>query len=172
MSAASSDSAASSAASLASAVLARERARMALADAQSFVAQRFFVGSVQVPQTGPILSWEDLYNIRHDDFHMARGALMAVRSLLQQDRHAAALAVVHRELGEDEEDEEAEMEEAEEEQQDNDPEVEVDNDIVIEQLVEAVQLPMAQPTAAPPVQAFTGCFYRLDTEHANSMQPP
>ena len=160
MSAASSDSAASSAASLASAVLARERARMALADAQSFVAQRFFVGSVQVPQTGPILSWEDLYNIRHDDFHMARGALMAVRSLLQQDRHAAALAVVHRELGEDEEDEEAEMEEAEEEQQDDDPVV--DNDIVMEQMVEAVQLPMAQPTAAP--QAFTGRFYRLDTQ--------
>ena len=154
MSAASSDSAASSAASLASAVLARERARMALADAQSFVAQRFFVGSVQVPQTGPILSWEDLYNIRHDDFHMARGALMAVRSLLQQDRHAAALAVVHRELGEDEEDEEAEMEEAEEEQQDDDP--------VMEQMVEAVQLPMAQPTAAP--QAFTGRFYRLDAQ--------
>ena len=160
MSAASSDSAASSAASLASAVLARERARMALADAQSFVAQRFFVGSVQVPQTGPILSWEDLYNIRHDDFHMARGALMAVRSLLQQDRHAAALAVVHRELGENEEDEEAEMEEAEEEQQDDDPVV--DNDIVMEQMVEAVQLPMAQPTAAP--QAFTGRFYRLDTQ--------
>ena len=160
MSAASSDSAASSAASLASAVLARERARMALADAQSFVAQRFFVGSVQVPQTGPILSWEDLYNIRHDDFHMARGALMAVRSLLQQDRHAAALAVVHRELGEDEEDEEAEMEEAEEEQQDDDPVV--DNDIVMEQMVEAVQLPMAQPTAAP--QAFTGRFYRLDAQ--------
>ena len=160
MSAASSDSAASSAASLASAVLARERARMALADAQSFVAQRFFVGSVQVPQTGPILSWEDLYNIRHDDFHMARGALMAVRSLLQQDRHAAALAVVHRELGEDEEDEEAEMEEAEEEQQDDDPVV--DNDTVMEQMVEAVQLPMAQPTAAP--QAFTGRFYRLDAQ--------
>ena len=160
MSAAFSASAASSAASLASAVLARERARMALADAQSFVAQRFFVGSVQVPQTGPILSWEDLYNIRHDDFHMARGALMAVRSLLQQDRHAAALAVVHRELGEDEEDEEAEMEEAEEEQQDDDPVV--DNDIVMEQMVEAVQLPMAQPTAAP--QAFTGRFYRLDAQ--------
>ena len=160
MSAASSDSAASSAASLASAVLARERARMALADAQSFVAQRFFVGSVQVPQTGPILSWEDLYNIRHDDFHMARGALMAVRSLLQQDRHAAALAVVHRELGEDEEDEEEKMEEVEEEQQDDDPVV--DNDIVMEQMVEAVQLPMAQPTAAP--QAFTGRFYRLDTQ--------
>ena len=159
MSAASSDSAASSAASLASAVLARERARMALADAQSFVAQRFFVGSVQVPQTGPILSWEDLYDIRHDDFHMARGALMAVRSLLQQDRHAAALAVVHRELGEDEEDEEAEMEEAEEEQQDDDPVV---DNIVMEQMVEAVQLPMAQPMAAP--QAFTGRFYRLDTQ--------
>ena len=143
---------------------------MALADAQSFVAQRFFVGSVQVPQTGPILSWEDLYNIRHDDFHMARGALMAVRSLLQQDRHAAALAVVHRELGEDEEDEEAEMEEAEEKQQDNDPEVEPPHEL-LNQLVEAVLLPMAQPTAAPPVQAFTGCFYRLDTEHANLMQP-
>ena len=163
MSAASSDSAASSAASMASAVLARERARMALADAQSFVAQRFFVGSVQVPQTGPILSWEDLYNIRHDDFHMARAALMAVRSLLQQDRHAAALAVVHRELGEDEEDEEAEMEEAEEEQQDNDPEVEPPHEL-LNQLVEAVLLPMAQPTAAPPVQAFTGSFYRLDTQ--------
>ena len=133
---------------------------MALADVQSFVAQRFFVGSVQVPQTGPILSWEDLYNIRHDDFPMARGALMAVRSLLQQDRHAAALAVVHRELGEDEEDEEEEMEEAEEEQQDDDPVV--DTDTVMEQMVEAVQLPMAQPTAAP--QAFTGRFYRLDTQ--------
>ena len=31
-------------------------------------------------------------------------------------------------------------------------------------VVEAVLLPMAQPTAAPPVQAFTGSFYRLDTQ--------
>ena len=49
-------------------------------------------------------------------------------------------------------------------------EAEVDDDTreppheLLNQLVEAVLLPMAQPTAAPPDQAFTGSFYRLDTQ--------
>ena len=45
-------------AALAAAVLERERARMSLEDLRSWVAQRHFVGSLQVPQIGQTMTWE------------------------------------------------------------------------------------------------------------------
>ena len=106
MSAALSASAASSAAgaelavsSAASAKLARERAAMAAADAQSFIAQRHFVGSVQVQQAGPIMTWQALYELRHDDLMLAHQAMRGVRRHLQAGRPRWALAMLEEEIG-------------------------------------------------------------------------
>ena len=106
MSAALSASAASSAAgaelavsSAASAELARERAAVAAADAQSFIAQRHFVGSVQVQQAGPIMTWQALYELRHDDLMLAHQAMRGVRRHLQAGRPRWALAMLEEEIG-------------------------------------------------------------------------
>ena len=96
--------------------LARERAAMAAEDAQSYIAQRHFVGSVQVPQVAaPIMTWEAAYDQRHQDMHLARDAMRAARRLLRAGNNAAAQRVLEAELGSDEEEEEAEEEEEEEE---------------------------------------------------------
>ena len=117
-SAASAASAAASAASAASAELARERAAMAAADAQSFIAQRHFVGSVQVPQAGPIMTWQALYELRHDDLMLAHQAMRGVRRHLQAGRPRWALAMLSEEIGSSDEEEAEEEAEEEEPQQD------------------------------------------------------
>ena len=63
-----------------------ERAEMAAADAQSFIAQRHFVGSVQVPQAGPVMTWQALYELRHDDLTLAHQAMRGVRRHLRAGR--------------------------------------------------------------------------------------
>ena len=123
---------------------------MAAADAQSYIAQRHFVGSVQVPQAGPIMTWQALYELRHEDLHLARAALRTVRRLLQARRHAAALAVVAEELGSSDEEEEAE-EEAEEE------EPEEDELVLSVQPFTGAAHQLAPPTCVP----FTGTAHRL-----------
>ena len=97
-------SAASAVAELASAAaeLARERAEraeMAAAGLQSFIAQRHFVGSVQVPQAGPIMTWQALYELRHDDLMLAHQAMRGVRRHLQAGRPRWALAMLEEEIG-------------------------------------------------------------------------
>ena len=93
----------------------RERAAMANEDTRSYVAQRHFVGSVQVPQARPIMTWEALYDLRHEDMHLAHDAMRAARRFLRAGNNAAAQRVLEAELGSDEEEEEAEEEEEEEE---------------------------------------------------------
>ena len=158
---AASSAASAAAAELASAAaeLARERAEraeMAAAGLQSFIAQRHFVGSVQVPQAGPIMTWQATYELRHDDLTLAHQAMRGMRRHLRAGRQRWALAMLDEELGSSDEEppDDEEMEEPAVEE-----EAAVD-DTVMERMLEAVQLPMAQPTAAP--QAFTGRCYRLD----------
>ena len=98
-SSAASAASAANAASAASAELARERAAMAAADAQSFIAQRHFVGSVQVQQAGPIMTWQALYELRHDDLMLAHQAMRGVRRHLQAGRPRWALAMLEEEIG-------------------------------------------------------------------------
>ena len=124
---------------------------MAAADAQSYIAQRHFVGSVQVPQAGPIMTWQALYELRHEDLHLARAALRTVRRLLQARRHAAALAVVAEELGSSDEEEEEAEEEAEEE------EPEEDELVLSVQPFTGAAHQLAPPTCVP----FTGTAHRL-----------
>ena len=146
--------ASSSAASSAELSLARERAAMAAADAQSYIAQRHFVGSVQVPQAGPIMTWEALYELRHEDLHLARAAMRTARRLLQAGRHAAALAVMSEELGSSEE--EDEEEEAEEVAEEEEPE---EDELVLS--VQPFTGAAHQLVPPPAFQAFGGTAHRL-----------
>ena len=131
-------------------LLARERAAMANEDARSYVAQRHFVGSVQVPQAGPIMTWEALYELRHEDLHLARAAMRTARRLLQAGRHAAALAVMAEELGSSDE------EEAEEEAEEEEPE---EDELVLS--VQPFTGAAHQLVPPPAFQAFGGTAHRL-----------
>ena len=141
-------------AALASAVLERERARMSLEDVRSWVAQRHFVGSLQVPQVGQTMTWEMAYRMRHNALLEAHSALEEVRDLLQQNEPAAALERVLEEVGDD-----ANQEQAEEEELDDDPELPLHSQVLRQQLLESVQLPAAAPQ---PLQPFSGRRFRLD----------
>ena len=137
-------------AALASAVLERERARMSLEALRSYMAQRHWVGSLQVPGYRP-MTWEAAYRSRHNDLLDAHSAIEQVRDLLQQNEPAAALEIALDAVGPAEEPA-AEPEQAEEEELDNDPE------IAQEQLLDAVQL----PAPAAPFLPFSGRCFRLD----------
>ena len=133
-------------AALALAVLERERARMSLQDLHSWVAQRHFVGSLQVPDVGQTMTWEMAYTSRHNALLEAHSLLEEVRDLLQQNQPAAALQHLLEELGSEQADEQAEEEEL-----DDDPEV------LGQHLLESVQF----SATAPPLP-FSGRCFRLD----------
>ena len=137
-------------AALASAVLERERARMSLEALRSYMAQRHWVGSLQVPGYRP-MTWETAFRSRHNDLLDAHSAFEQVRDLLQQNEPAAALEIALDAVGPAEEPA-AEPEQAEEEELDDDPE------IAQEQLLDAVQL----PAPAAPFLPFSGRCFRLD----------
>ena len=60
-------------------LLARERAAMANEDARSYVAQRHFVGSLQVPRDGgdAPMTWQEAYEFRHEHWRQAVAAMRA-----------------------------------------------------------------------------------------------
>ena len=102
----------------AAAELARERATMANEDARSYLAQRHFVGSLQVPRDDTPMTWQAAYQWRHQHWlcaaaraHRARDAAAVERALREQ-------------LGSDTEDEEEEEEEDLEEDQEAEEEAE------------------------------------------------
>ena len=139
-------------AALASAVLERERARMLLEDLRSWVAQRHWVGSLQVPVGRP-MTWETAYRSRHNALLDAQSLLEEVRDLLRQNQPAAALERLLDELeSEQAASEQAASEQAEEEELDDDPEV------FGQQLLESVQFSATAPQPLP----FSGRCFRLD----------
>ena len=137
-------------AALASAVLERERARMSLEDLRSWVAQRHFVGSLQVPQVGQTMTWEMAYSMRHNALLEAHSVLEEVRDLLQQNEPAAALQRLLEEVGDA-------REQAEEEELDDDPEVPLHSQVLRQQLLESVQFSATAPQPLP----FSGRCFRL-----------
>ena len=146
-------------AALASAVLELERARMRLEDVQSYMAQRHWVNSVQVPETGRRMTWESLFRMRHNDLVDAHSALEQVRDLLNQDDAQAALEVALDVVGHADSPAEPSAEpseQSEEEALDHDPEVHVQD--MRQQLLEAVQLPAPAAELSP----FRGRCFRLD----------
>ena len=102
-------------AALCQALLDRERLAMAVEDRDSFLAQRFFTGSMQLrpyvrqvselPQT-----WQALYEVRDDNHEQALNALREVRAAnLARDSERIA-EIVAEELGSSDESEDDEME--------------------------------------------------------------
>ena len=83
----------------------RERLAMALADRDSYLAQRHYVGSLQVPRPDRPMTWGAAFNQRHNDLidahHAMRGAIHALR-----DGDAeGALTVLEHVVGEQDSDE-------------------------------------------------------------------
>ena len=97
----------------------RERAAMANEDARSYIAQRHFVGSVQVPRhVIPPMTWEAAYRQRHQDLLLAHDAMRAAQRAARAGDGARVLDLLAAELGSESE------EETEEEEQEEDEEVE------------------------------------------------
>ena len=138
----------------------RERAAMAAADAQSFIAQRYFYRSTQLPPLGDAtisdraFTWESAYNVRHQDWLQAmdtmRDALRANSAGNAEDVQQRLLTQVDVELEEEEVEETEEEEEEEEEAED-------------EQVVLSVQpfTGAAHQLVPPTYVPFTGTAHRL-----------
>ena len=144
-------------------MLARERAAMDAEYWQSFVAQRYFYRSAQLPLPSPnserTYTWQHAYDQRHGNWLGALQVLRNLRDLLRRGMHRRALATLRDELSSDEEAEEAEEEEPE---TDADMEVEEaapDAALALQQEIERSAL---QPSAGAPSPAwFTGTVHRL-----------
>ena len=129
-------------------MLARERAAMDAEYWQSFVAQRYYYRSAQLPLPSPsserTYTWQHAYDQRHGNWLGALQVLRNVRDLLQRGMHARALASLRDELSSDEE--------AEEEEPETDADMEVeeaapDAALALQQEIERSAL---QPSAGAP----------------------
>ena len=116
-------------------MLARERAAMDAEYWQSFVAQRYYYRSAQLPALGPIndrtYTWQHAYEQTHGHWLGALQVLRNLRDMLRRGMRDQALATLRDELSSDEE--------AEEEEPETDADVE-------------------EPVLAP----FSGIAYRLE----------
>ena len=88
----------SRAAAVRAVLLDRERTAMANEDARSFLAQRFYTGSLQVPSTRP-MTWEAAYDQRHHDLLLAHDAMRAALLAVRQGDDERAEGVLAAELG-------------------------------------------------------------------------
>ena len=110
-------------------LLERERLAMTVEDQASFLAQRHWVGTLQIPEPWP-MTWETAFTQRHNDLVEAHQIMSAaVRDLRNGDDEAAlsrltaAVGDDNSEQSEDEEMIDAADEEEEEEAAENDAEV-------------------------------------------------
>ena len=141
-------------------MLARERAAMDAEYWQSFVAQRYYYRSAQLPLRSPsserTYTWQHAYDQRHGNWLGALQVQRNVRDLLQRGMHARALASLRDELSSDEE--------AEEEEPETDADMEVeeaapDAALALQQEIERSAL-QPSPGAVSPAW-FTGTVHRL-----------
>ena len=96
-------------------LLERERLAMAVTDRDSYLAQRHFVGSLQVPRVpGPPMTWQAAYDQRHHDLGLAHDAMRTALRAYRQGNDDLVERVLQAEVGLDDE-EDAEMEAEEEE---------------------------------------------------------
>ncbi len=136
-------------------MLARERAAMDAEHWQSFVAQRYYTGSMQLRvQSGERLqSWQQLYEVRDGNYDDMTNAMREVRLALRARNWERVAEIVTDELGSDL------GEDAEEEAPETDVEMEVPDAALALQREIASAL---QPSAVAPSQAwFTGTVHRL-----------
>ena len=138
-------------AALCQALLDRERLAMAVEDRDSFLAQRFFTGSMQLrpyvrqvselPQT-----WQAAYEVRDGNYDQAMDALRDVRAANRARDSERIAEIVAEELGSSDESEDDEME-----AEDNEMEAEEG----AAQEADAIQVPVAA------IVPFSGTGYRL-----------
>ena len=82
----------------------RERLSMAVADRDSYLAQRHYVGSLQVPRVpGPPMTWQAAYEQRHDDLGHAHAAMRAALLAHRQGDDELVERVLRAEVGSDSE---------------------------------------------------------------------
>ena len=137
-------------------MLARERAAMNAEDWQSFVAQRYYYRSAQLPALSPsserTYAWQEAYEQTQGHWLGALQLMRNLRDMLRRGLHRQALTTLVDELSSDEE--------AEEEAPETDVEMEEAPDAAL-----ALQQEMAsalQPSAGAPNPAwFTGTVHRL-----------
>ena len=102
----------------------REQLAMIVEDQASYLAQRHWVGSLQVPQHGGLMTWQTAYRQRHNDLAEAHAAMRAAADALRAGDAETALSRLDAEVGEDPEQSEDEdltnaMEEEEEEEEED-----------------------------------------------------
>ncbi len=129
--------------------LARERAAMQSDDLQSFLAQRYYTGSMQLRvQSGERLqSWQQLFEAWDDRFEQRAEAMREVRAALRSQNWARVREIVADELS-------SSSEEGEEE------ELESDAEMVPEALQQEIDSALQPPSA--PARWFTGRVHKLD----------
>ena len=130
-------------------MLARERAAMQSEDLQSFLAQRYYTGSMQLRvQSGERLrSWQQLFEVWDGNYDQMVDAMREVRIALRARDWARVAEIVTDELGSDS------GEEAEEEAPESDAEMVPE---VLQQEIDSVLQPPA------PARWFTGTVHKLD----------
>ena len=84
----------------------RERSAMAAEDARSYVAQRHFTASQQVPGAPRPMTWEAAYAQRHHDLLLAHDAMRVALLAVRQGDDQRAEDVLAAELGSSDEEEE------------------------------------------------------------------
>ena len=92
-------------------LLDRERAAMVAEDRGSFLAQRHYFGSEQVPHSSwPLMTWRDAYWMRRDDLFRAREVMRASLMALRGGDAQRARVVLTQAVDEEEEEPEEEDE--------------------------------------------------------------
>ncbi len=88
-------------AALRQALLDRERAAMTAEDRGSFLAQRYYTGSMQlrVLSGERLQSWQALYEVRDENYHQMADAMREVRAALRARDWERAAEIVAEELG-------------------------------------------------------------------------
>ena len=111
----------------------RERLAMALADRDSYLAQRHYVGSLQVPRPDRPMTWEAAFTQRHNDLvdahHAMRGAIHAIRDGDSEGALNVLEHVVGNDTDESSADEDVESTAAGEEEEEEEAEEDADVDI-------------------------------------------
>ena len=93
-------------------LLERERLAMTVADRDSFLAQRHHVVSAQALLPGRLMTWQDAYHQRHNDYLDGEHAMRAALRALQRGDGEAAEQHLVAEVGSEQSVEDVEEEEA------------------------------------------------------------
>ena len=82
----------------------KDRLAMIVEDQASYLAQRHWVGSLQVPRVpGPPMTWQAAYEQRHDDLGHAHNAMRMALQALRHGDYELAEQVLRGEVGTDSE---------------------------------------------------------------------